>query len=249
MTNLAAAAASIPVQSRPSPVAGYEHVRGWGIYALPFDSGHVLAVRVFPESDFAPYRTVWHRTPGGEWAIYYDGPSADATCPRYYGPAAETVAPAEVSVRWPGAMDLRVEMDDPALDLSATMAEPAPFRAVNAVGAVVPERLRRTRGGLHAMEWVADAVLGLGDVSLSGATPSGHEATLLPRRLFPVATASARLDGEDLGRPSRAATNPRFGAIRLPRRPVLALGRAYFRIRDYEEYRETLVALRERGEV
>lgn len=248
MTNLAAAVASIPPQSRPSPVRGYEHVRGWGLYPVSFDSGHVVAVRAFPESDFAPFRTVWHRTPGGEWAIYYDGPSADATCPRYYGPAAETVAPADISLRWPGAMDLRVEMDDPALELSATMAEPPAFRAVNAVNAAIPESALRTWSGLRAMEWVADAVLDLGNVSLSGPTPTGHAAVLLPRRLFPVVSASARLGGDDLGRPTRATAPPRFGAIRFPSRPVLALGRTYFRIRDYEEYRRTLVELRERCE-
>ena len=33
--------------------------------ALPFDSGHVLALRVFPENDFGPCRTVWHRDPSG----------------------------------------------------------------------------------------------------------------------------------------------------------------------------------------
>lgn len=248
MTNLAAAVAAIPPRSRPSPVPGYEHIRGWGICALPFDSGHVVAVRAFPESDFAPFRTVWHRTPDGRWAIYYDGPSADATCPRYYGPAAETVASADISIRWPGAMDLRVEMDDPAFELSATMAEPPAFRAFNAVNSAIPERVRRTWGGLRATEWVADAVLDLGDVSLSGPTPTGHAAIHLPRRLFPVASASARLRGDDLGRPTRAATNPRFGAIRFPSRPMFALGRTYFRIRDYEEYRRTLVELREMGD-
>ena len=39
------------------------------------DSGHVLALRVFPQGSFAPYRTVWHRDPRGQtlsvamWAV------------------------------------------------------------------------------------------------------------------------------------------------------------------------------------
>ncbi len=30
----------------------------------------MLALRVFPENDFSPYRTVWHRDPGGRWSIH-----------------------------------------------------------------------------------------------------------------------------------------------------------------------------------
>ncbi len=37
-----------------------------GDFGLPFHSGHVLALlRLFSENDFGPYRTVWHRDPGG----------------------------------------------------------------------------------------------------------------------------------------------------------------------------------------
>src|SRR5262245_16681413 len=45
------------------PWPNHEYVRGWGVFGLPFDSGHYLALRVFPENAFAPYRTVWHRVP------------------------------------------------------------------------------------------------------------------------------------------------------------------------------------------
>jgi hypothetical protein len=44
-----------------APWPGHEYVRGWGVFGLPFDSRHVLALRVFPQSSFGPYRTLWHR--------------------------------------------------------------------------------------------------------------------------------------------------------------------------------------------
>ena len=50
-----------------APWPGHEYVRGWGVFGLPFDSGHVLALRVFPQSSFGPYRTLWHRDPEGRW--------------------------------------------------------------------------------------------------------------------------------------------------------------------------------------
>lgn len=44
-----------------SPLPGYEY--GCGIMALSFTSGHVLALREFPEIDFAPFWAVWQHTP------------------------------------------------------------------------------------------------------------------------------------------------------------------------------------------
>ena len=56
---------SITPEMGDAPWADHEYVRGWGVFGLPFDSGHVLALRVFPQSSFGPYITVWHRDPAG----------------------------------------------------------------------------------------------------------------------------------------------------------------------------------------
>ncbi len=45
----------------PSPWPGYEHVHGYGVMMMPWSSGHLLGLRVFPENDFAikaPYRSL-----------------------------------------------------------------------------------------------------------------------------------------------------------------------------------------------
>ena len=47
-----------------APWPGQEYARGWGVFALPFDSGHVLALRGFPANDFGPYRAVAPATAG-----------------------------------------------------------------------------------------------------------------------------------------------------------------------------------------
>jgi hypothetical protein len=39
-----------------APGENQEYVNGWGIFALPFESGDVLALRVFPQNDFSPIR-------------------------------------------------------------------------------------------------------------------------------------------------------------------------------------------------
>ena len=84
---LAAQLSDLPVVQGHAPWPGHEYVKGWGVFGLPFDSGHVLALRVFPHNDFSPYRALWHRDPGGRWSIYVDGPRLDTACPRYFGPA------------------------------------------------------------------------------------------------------------------------------------------------------------------
>lgn len=57
-----------------SPWPGHEHVRGYAVMALPFSSGHVLGLRVWPENDFAPTNV----TPGVDaihFAIRATGPA------------------------------------------------------------------------------------------------------------------------------------------------------------------------------
>ncbi len=47
---------ALPAVRGHAPWPNHEYVKGWGVFGLPFDSGHVLALRVFPENDFGPYR-------------------------------------------------------------------------------------------------------------------------------------------------------------------------------------------------
>lgn len=67
---------------RTSPWPDHEHVRGYAVMMLPFSSGHLLGLRVFPQTDFGPYASVWHRDPAGAWSIYNDGRSLGGNGPR-----------------------------------------------------------------------------------------------------------------------------------------------------------------------
>lgn len=229
----------------PSPIAGYEHVRGYGIYALPFKSGHVLALRVFPENDFAPYSTIWHRTPDGHWSIYVDGPRHDTACPRYYSDATDHVQSANISITWVGPMELQVEMDDPKLELTVQMDAPRPAKFLNAIGARIPTSLWRVPGMASLFAHIADAVFDIGDVTLIGTAPNGQHAMLLPRQMYPIDAAVGILDGENLGEPTTSETNPTMGDVAFPARPMLAVGEAYFEILDRMEYDRTRSELTE----
>ena len=244
-SGVAAATQWVRPSIRQSPMPGYEHVRGFGIYGLPLDSGHVLALRVFPENDFAPYRTVWHRTPDGEWTIYVDGPRQDVACPRYYGAAADLVVDAEIALTWLGPNELQVRMPDHEFELTVDMVTPWRARLLGAVGARLPIWLWRVPGVPPRLARIADAVLDVGDVRLAGTVPNGQRTFLMPRRLFPIVSGTATLAGENLGTPVRTETNPTIGDVTLPARPMLAVGEAYFSITDRDEYEQTRAEIAE----
>jgi hypothetical protein len=238
MLNLAARLGSLPEGSRPAPRRGYEHVKGWGVFGLPFNSGHVLALRVFPESDFGAYRTIWHRDPEGNWSIHVDGPRLDTACPRYYGPACAYTGFSKIDLRWSGPASLHVSMETPALEWSFTASDTPALRALNTIGGWLPLGTWRPGPLLRVREWVGGR-LGMGHLTLSGTMPSGHWGILMPARMYFVNEATASLDGIDLGRPVRVKPNPMIGEVPMPARGVLAIGQAMWAIRDQDEFERT----------
>jgi hypothetical protein len=236
--DLRALLAGMP-ESRDSPLReGREFVNGWGIFALPFASGDVLALRVFPQNDFGPYVAVWHRDPGGRWAIYVDGARLDTACPRYFSPACEYTGLTTITVAWTGPDSLHIQMSDPALDWTLTARSTPVLAFFNAVSARLPAASWRPRALVRAREIIA-AWLGLGQIQLAGVMPSGHAGQLMPDQMYFVDQSAARLRGRDLGRPVRLPASPLIGNFRLPCRGVLVKGGASWEIRDPAEYART----------
>ena len=207
------------------PWPDVEYVKGWGVFGLPFESGHVLALRVFPHSSFGLYRTVWHRDPGGSWSIHVDGPQLDTACPRYYGAACAHTGRAHIDLAWLNPVMLRITMDDPALEWTVTASQPLSLAVLNAASARLPLASWRSGALLHAREGMARA-LGMGRIQLSGPMPSGHRGTLMPQQMFFVDQTQATLLGVDLGRSTQLRDNPMIGGVPLPARGVLAMGQA-----------------------
>jgi hypothetical protein len=214
-----------------APWPNHEYVRGWGVFGLPFDSGHVLALRVFPQSSFGPYRTLWHRDPDGRWSIFADARSVEHACPRYYGAACAHVGAARINIDWTGPRSLHVTMDEPVLDWRVTVARSPVLGLLNPLSAAMPLSSWRSAALARVRERLAMA-LGMGRLELSGVMPSGHSGLLMPERMYVVNRSSAALDGVDLGRPSRPRENPTIGGVPLPARGVLAIGRAMWRVNE-----------------
>ncbi|MFK4222454.1 hypothetical protein [Streptomyces sp. NPDC019890] len=238
MLDLSSKLSGIPAGRGRAPWPNHEYVKGWGVFGLPFDSGHVLALRVFPESSFGPYRTVWHRDPSGRWSIYVDGERLDTACPRYYGAACGHTGYARIGLMWTAPASLRVTMDSPSLNWTLTASVTRLLGVLNHVSAALPLSTWRPRALVGARERLARA-LGLGRLEMTGVMPSGHPGTLMPQQMYFVDASQATLDGADLGRPVQLQENPRIGDVPLPARGVLAIGQAAWQILDQAEYERT----------
>ena len=236
LVDLASQLRDMPARRGVAPWPGHEYVKGWGVFGLPFDSGHVLALRVFPENDFSPYRSVWHRDPEGRWAIYVDGPRLDTACPRYFGPACSNVDHARIDLEWTATMSLRVTMDAPHLVWTLTAKETPILRLLNATSPRMPLWTWRSARLVRARELIARRILGIGDIRMWGTMPSGHVGILMPQRMYLIDETTAVLNGEDLGRAARMSPNPQIGQVPLPARGVLGIGQAAWAILDDAEY-------------
>lgn len=239
MTDLAAKLTDLPARRGDAPWPDHEYVRGWGVMGLPFDSGHYLALRVFPENDFSPYKTVWHRDPQGAWSIFVDGPRFDTACPRYYGAACTRIGHATIDLTWTGPMSLHITVDSTRLDWTLDATEPTGLLLLNAMSARLPTWTWRPRSLLRARELLARRVLGMGDIRMRGTMPSGHTGTLMPQRMFLIDQSTATLDGDDLGHAARVTPTPDIGGFPVPARGVLAIGQAAWPILDPDEYART----------
>lgn len=214
-------------------------MRGYGVMMLPFSSGDLLGLRVWPQSDFAPYVSVWHRSPEGEWSMFSDGPSLETTCPRYWRPAIQRAELAHIDVTWTGSTELRVEMDEPRLVWTMSMTAPPLLRGLNTISASLLLWSWRVDPLLRLREWMAKRLLGMGDISLSFTTPSGHETVIMPEEISFIDASKAVLGGRSLGEPVRLETPPTIGDVPWPIRPSFGFGQAHMRITDPEEYQRT----------
>lgn len=206
-----------------------ERFAGYGIMGLPFSSGHVLALRRFGGSSIGPgYTSVWHRSPAGDWTMFQDV-APELGCARYFGPAIARTVVGPISVRWPEADRLEVQLEGPpTLAWTCTVSEPPALVAMNALARRMPERWWREDRVLRAMAGAAHWTLGAGRLGLTGRTPGGQHFIANPLVTFAVSDSRARLDQESLGAPGPLARQDRLGDFWIPQRGLLVIGRSTF---------------------
>lgn len=238
----------VPMRTIQAQVAGVERhaalppgtgerFSGYGIMSLPFNSGHVLALRRFPVTSIGPgYTSVWHRSPSGAWTFYTDVPPG-LSCPRYFGSALESARRADITMEWTGARNLEVRIGGPVgLDWSVQLAATPVTRLMTKVAGAVPDSLWGNEPFLKAMGAVSGPALRAGRIGLSGAVPNRQGFRASPRKMWVVAKSRASLGGEDFGAVAPLRVQTRLGDFWMPQRGIFMVGSVAFEPFDPERH-------------
>ena len=194
-----------------------EHFAGYAVLGLPFTSGHYLAFRDFPVSSVGPgYRSVWHRTPGGEWTIYANT-APEFSCARYFGAAVHHTVETDVVIQWSGPFTAQI-MVPGVLDWRLELGTSPATSMLTAMAVRMPERLWRSELVLRAMGAFAGPLLNAGKMKVSGVVPNGQTFQAQPRQLWQVTDSQATILGEDAGTPGPLEVQDHLADFWLPQR-------------------------------
>ncbi|MCG2622003.1 hypothetical protein LVY72_08740 [Arthrobacter sp. I2-34] len=206
-----------------------EQFSGYAVTGLPFSSGHILALRRFPASSLGPgYTSVWLRNPAGTWAMYVTVDPA-LSCPRYFGSAVGSTWVQPISITWRGDHDLAVGIGgDVDLAWELRLGSTPATLIFSAMAGTLPEKLWRSPAFLRAAGSTGGRLLRSGRIALTGLAPNGQRFSVRPKRLWLVKESSARLRGQDLGRPGALPVQARLGGLLIPQRGFFMAGTAIF---------------------
>jgi hypothetical protein len=200
---------------------------GYALIGLPFQSGHVLALRRFTTSSIGPgYTSVWHRDPRGEWTFYSTLPP-DVSCARYFGRQVAHNVVAPIDITWIDARRFRVAVGA-AIEWHVTLSVSLATRLLNAIAAAIPERAWQNPAVLRLIGVAARVTLGTGRLNLVGLTPNGHRFIYTPRRVWLTESSHAVVDGVSVGPAARLPNQAFLGDLMLPQRGLFVVAHTRF---------------------
>jgi hypothetical protein len=215
-------------RERTLPRGSGERFAGYGVVAVPFLSGHILAFRRFVASSIGPaYRSVWHREPGGRWTFFTDVEPA-RSCPRFFGSAVDRVIVADIGLDWRGSHELVVTIPSARLDWCIRLDTTPATRFLNTTGAILPASAWHSSPVLGAIGSAAGRALRAGTIALRGLAPNGHGFQIHPRLVWSITAGAAILDGRELGPVRPLARQTRLADFWLPNRGIFAFGSTAF---------------------
>jgi hypothetical protein len=200
---------------------------GYAIMGVPFQSGHLLALRRFSASSIGPaYTAVWHRDPSGRWT-FYSTVAPDLSCARYFGGQVERNVVVPIEIAWADSTRFRVVVGD-AMEWHVALSTSFATWTLNAIARTIPERAWQMPAVLRLMGVAAKVTLNTGPLNLTGHTPNGHRFVANPRRLWLIESSYAIVDGVSVGPVGPLAIQASLGDLLLPQRGVFALARSRF---------------------
>jgi hypothetical protein len=195
---------------------------GWGVIGLPFQSGHVLALRrCFFSSLGQAYTSIWHRDPVDHWT-FYSTVAPDRSCARYFGARVDRNVVTPIDLEWttPWTLQARVGAE---LTWQVTLRSSAMARLLSTLTHLIPAHAWRRPAVLRSVGLAADAAFGTGRMNLTGRTPNGHRFVVNPRQLWLIDTSTAHVSGCNLGPPGALARQASLEDMTLPQRGLFVV--------------------------
>ncbi len=201
---------------------------GYGVMAVPFAGGDLLAFRRFVSSTIGPgYTAVWHRDAGGTWTFYLDVEPSRG-CPRYFGADVRNVVVTAIDVTWTGPDEVTLSAPAVRLEWGLRLGSTGASRALGVVARALPTILWRRDPVLRALGALGARVLNAGRLTLAGSTPNGYRFVLRPEWIWTIEASLATLRGRELGRLGPLLHPARLGGFLLPQAPLFVAGSATF---------------------
>jgi hypothetical protein len=202
----------------------WERFRGYGVMALPFASGNILAFRRMTASSVGPsFTSVWHRDPQGFWTMVVDN-DPEVSCPRYFGSAMDRVMEEKIELSWDGPRQLSLRVPELRLQWGVKLGSDAITRGLSLAGSVLPGSAWKNRRIRSLVGRVGGRALGVGKFSLSGKTPNGQRFYLVPKVVLRIEATAAVINGGDPGPMGPLENQARLGQGWIPNGGLFAIG-------------------------
>lgn len=174
---------------------------GLFIPGICFESGHCIWLLEFSSTptEFDSYTELWLITPDGDRVLYTD-PRAAGTEVTKYHEFDRTEGADIVTDNSRSRVDVTMDAaDGTTIDVSGTVGQTPGTRILNAVIAVTPARILRSRFGAAVSTLSVNLLTDANGLEVAGATETGRRYRLDAERMARITDASASLDGSDLG--------------------------------------------------
>lgn len=204
---------------------------GWICPGIGFESGHTIWLFRFDETPtpVGAYSEVWVETPEDELTLYADPGEAAPYVSEYH--EFDRIEP--VTIEWGrmGRSSVELEMnaaDGTSLELRAGLERTFRTRAMDALAALTPDSLLRTSIGGAVSSASYDLLVGSGGTKLLGRTETGVRYRGDADRILAVTSATAVLDGTDLGATALSRSTRTYGDVSTASTPHVVIGRLHF---------------------
>lgn len=197
---------------------------------LSFSSGHSILPHTYSSTPLplAAHNELWLVTPTGDRRLYVD-PSEAAPYLETYHRFDRTVG---ASIDWSRSTDDRVDVrvaadDGTAIDVSADLGDSIATRLLTRLSGVTPSRLLKTAVGSWISNLSFQGLLETNGLQIAGQTETGEPYRVEADTLRTVESATATLDGDDLGALRIPYRRVAFGDHVIPDDALLVAGDLY----------------------